>query len=80
MSLDDNIVNFNVHHVYTGFPKGSGSNFHDVNPKEKYELRQLEAWFADNPSSFDPQGDFPIYGTGTHITALRMLNLVLDLT
>ena len=30
MSLDDNIVNFNVHHVYTGFPKGSGSNFHDV--------------------------------------------------
>ena len=41
MSLDDNIVNFNVHHVYTGFPKGSGSNFHDVNPKETYELRQL---------------------------------------
>ena len=50
LSLDDNLVNCNVHHVYTSFSMGSGSNFHDVNPKKIYELHRLISIPSTKPS------------------------------
>ncbi len=71
-SFSENKVKTNVHNVH---------NVHDVHPQEKYELRQLGAWyFSEGPSDFDPHGDYSEYDAGTHKSALNMLNLVRDLT
>ena len=70
---------------YTSFSENKGKtnvhNVHDVHPQEKYELRQLGAWyFSEGPSGFDPHGDYSEYDAGIHKSALNMLNLVRDLT
>ncbi len=76
----------NVHYVHAletflDRPKTNVHNVHDVHPQEKYELRQLGAWyFSERPSDFDPHGDYSEYDAGTHKSALNMLNLVRDLT
>ena len=76
----------NVHYVHAletflDSPKTNVHNVHDVHPQEKYELRQLGAWyFSERPSGFDPQGDYSEYDAGIHKSALNMLNLVRDLT
>jgi len=71
----------NVHYVHSSSSKGEEINVHDVHPQEKYELRQLGAWyFSEGPSGFDPHGDYSEYDAGTHKSALNMLNLVRDLT
>ena len=76
----------NVHYVHAletflDSPKTNVHNVHDVHPQEKYELRQLGAWyFSEGPSGFDPQGDYSEYDAGIHKSALNMLNLVRDLT
>ena len=73
----------NVHNVHAleTFLDRPEINVHDVHPQEKYELRQLGAWyFLEGPSGFDPHGDYSEYDPGTHKSALNMLNLVRDLT
>jgi len=76
----------NVHYVHAletflERPKTNVHYVHDVHPQEKYELRQLGAWyFSEGPSGFDPQGDYSEYDAGIHKSALNMLNLVRDLT
>ncbi len=74
----------NVHYVHSSSSEGTETNVHnvhDVHPQDNYELRQLGAWyFSEGPSGFDPHGDYSEYDTGTHQSALRMLNLVRDLT
>ena len=73
----------NVHHVHAfqTFLDRPEINVHDVHPQEKYELRQLGAWyFSEGPSGFNPHGDYSEYDSGTHKSALNMLNLVRDLT
>ena len=74
----------NVHYVHSSSSEGTETNVHnvhDVHPQDNYELRQLGAWyFSEGPSGFDPHGDNCEYDTGTHQSALRMLNLVRDFT
>ena len=73
----------NVHHVHAfqTFLDRPEINVHDVHPQEKYELRQLGAWyFSEGPTGFNPHGDYSEYDAGTHKSALNMLNLVRDLT
>ena len=71
----------NVHYVHSSFSEGPETYVHNVHPQEKYELRQLGAWyFSEGPSGFDPHGDYSEYDAGTHKSALNMLNLVRDLT
>ncbi len=74
----------NVHYVHSSSSEGTETNVHnvhDVHPQDNYELRQLGAWyFSEGPSGFDPHGDYSEYDTGTHQSALRMLNLVRDFT
>ena len=71
----------NVHYVHSSSSEGQEINVHDVHPQEKYELRQLGAWFfSEGPSGFKPHGDYSEYDAGTHKSALKMLNLVRDLT
>jgi hypothetical protein len=76
----------NVHdvhdvHAFQTFLDRPETNVHDVHPQEKYELRQLGAWyFSEGPSGFNPHGDYSEYDPGTHKSALNMLNLVRDLT
>ena len=83
-SFSENKVKTNVHHVHHVHPsssEGPETNVHDVHPQEKYELRQLGAWFfSEGPSGFKPHGDYSEYDAGTHKSALKMLNLVRDLT
>ena len=83
-SFSENKVKTNVHHVHHVHPSSSEGpeiNVHDVHPQEKYELRQLGAWyFSEGPSGFNPHGDYSEYDAGTHKSALNMLNLVRDLT
>ena len=71
----------NVHYVHSSSSEGPETNVHHVHPQEKYELRQLGAWyFSEGPSGFNPHGDYSEYDAGTHKSALNMLNLVRDLT
>ena len=86
-SFSENKVKTNVHNVHyvhsssSEGPETNVHNVHDVHPQEKYELRQLGAWyFSEGPSGFDPQGDYSEYDAGIHKSALNMLNLVRDLT
>ena len=86
-SFSENKVKINVHNVHYVHSSSSEGhetnvhNVHDVHPQEKYELRQLGAWyFSEGPSGFDPHGDYSEYDAGIHKSALNMLNLVRDLT
>ena len=78
---ETNVHNVHDVHAFETFLDRPDINVHDVHPQEKYELRQLGAWyFSEGPSGFDPQGDYSEYDAGTHKSALNMLNLVRDLT
>ena len=78
---ETNVHNVHDVHAFETFLDRPDINVHDVHPQEKYELRQLGAWyFSEGPSGFDPHGDYSEYDAGTHKSALNMLNLVRDLT
>ena len=77
-SFSENKVKINVHnvhdvHAFETFLDRPDINVHDVHPQEKYELRQLGAWyFSEGPSGFDPHGDYSEYDAGIHKSALNM--------
>jgi len=78
---ETNVHNVHDVHAFETFLDRPDINVHDVHPQEKYELRQLGAWyFSEGPSGFNPHGDYSEYDPGTHKSALNMLNLVRDLT
>ena len=62
----------NVHNVH---------DVHDVHAKENFELRQLGNWyFSDNQASFEDGGDYSEYDAGSNKSALRMQNMIRNLT
>jgi hypothetical protein len=70
---------------YMSFPEIKGKtnvhNVHDVHPTENFELRQLGSWFfSDNQAGFEDGGDYSEYDTGSNKSALRMQNMVRNLT
>ena len=78
---ETNVHNVHDVHAFETFLDRPEINVHDVHPQEKYELRQLGAWyFSEGPSGFNPHGDYSEYDAGIHKSALNMLNLVRDLT
>ena len=78
---ETNVHNVHDVHAFETFLDRPDFNVHDVHPQEKYELRQLGAWyFSEGPTGFNPHGDYSEYDAGTHKSALNMLNLVRDLT
>ena len=78
---ETNVHNVHDVHAFETFLDRPDINVHDVHPQEKYELRQLGAWyFSEGPSGFNPHCDYSEYDAGTHKSALNMLNLVRDLT
>jgi hypothetical protein len=65
------------------FPEIKGKtnvhNVHDVHDAETFELRQLGNWFfSDN--GFEDGGDYSEYDAGSNKSALRMQNMVRNLT
>jgi len=70
---------------YMSFPeiksKNNVHNVHQVHPAENFELRQLGSWnFSDNQAGFEEGGDYSEYDTGSNKSALRMQNMVRNLT
>ena len=70
---------------YMSFPEIKGKtnvhNVHQVHPTENFELRQLGNWyFSDNQAGFEEGGDYSEYDTGSNKSALRMQNMVRNLT
>ena len=70
---------------YMSFPeiksKNNVHNVHQVHPAEDFELRQLGNWyFSDNQAGFEDGGDYSEYDTGSNKSALRMQNMVRNLT
>ena len=70
---------------YMSFPEIKGKtnvhNVHQVHPAENFELRQLGFWFfSDNQAGFEEGGDYSEYDTGSNKSALRMQNMVRNLT
>ena len=70
---------------YMSFPEIKGKtnvhNVHQVHPAENFELRQLGSWyFSDNQAGFEDGGDYSEYDTGSNKSALRMQNMVRNLT
>jgi len=68
---------------YMSFPvikgKNNVHNVHDVHDAETFELRQLGNWFfSDN--GFKDGGDYSEYDAGSNRSALRMQNMVRNLT
>ena len=56
-------------------------NVHDVHQTENFELRQLGSWyFSDNQAGFEEGGDYSEYDAGSNKSALRMQNMVRNLT
>ncbi len=56
-------------------------NVHDVHATETFELRQLGNWyFSDNQAGFEDGGDYSEYDAGSNKSALRMQNMVRNLT
>jgi hypothetical protein len=54
-------------------------NVHDVHPTENFEFRQLGNWyFSDN--GFEDGGDYSEYDAGSNKSALRMQNMIRNLT
>jgi hypothetical protein len=59
--------------------KNNVHNVHYVHAKENFELRQLGNWFfSDN--GFEDGGDYSEYDAGSNKSALRMQNMVHNLT
>ena len=70
---------------YMSFPeiksKNNVHNVHDVHPAEDFELRQLGNWyFSDNQADFEDGGDYSEYDAGSNKSALRMQNMLRNLT
>ena len=70
---------------YMSFPEIKGKtnvhNVHDVHQTENFELRQLGSWyFSDNQAGFEEGGDYSEYDAGSNKSALRMQNMVRNLT
>jgi len=70
---------------YMSFPEIKGKtnvhNVHQVHPTENFELRQLGYWFfSDNQAGFEDGGDYSEYDAGSNKSALRMQNMVRNLT
>ena len=70
---------------YMSFPEIKGKtnvhNVHDVHDAETFELRQLGNWyFSDNQAGFEDGGDYSEYDAGSNKSALRMQNMVRNLT
>ena len=70
---------------YMSFPeiksKNNVHNVHDVHPAENFELRQLGNWyFSDNQAGFEDGGDYSEYDAGSNKSALRMQNMIRNLT
>ncbi len=70
---------------YMSFPEIKGKsnvhNVHDVHQTENFELRQLGYWFfSDNQAGFEDGGDYSEYDAGSNKSALRMQNMVRNLT
>ena len=61
--------------------KNNVHNVHQVHPAENFELRQLGNWyFSDNQAGFEEGGDYSEYDAGSNKSALRMQNMVRNLT
>ena len=59
--------------------KNNVHNVHYVHPAETFELRQLGNWFfSDN--GFEDDGDYSEYDAGSNKSALRILNILSNLT
>ena len=59
--------------------KNNVHNVHDVHDAETFELRQLGNWFfSDN--GFEDGGDYSEYDAGSNKSALRILNILQNLT
>ena len=70
---------------YMSFPEIKGKtnvhNVHQVHPAENFELRQLGNWyFSDNQAGFEEGGDYSEYDAGSNKSALRILNILRNLT
>ena len=70
---------------YMSFPeiksKNNVHNVHQVHPAENFELRQLGNWFfSDNQAGFEEGGDYSEYDAGSNKSALRMQDMVRNLT
>ena len=70
---------------YMSFPeiksKNNVHNVHQVHPAEDFELRQLGNWyFSDNQAGFEDGGDYSEYNAGSNKSALRMQNMIRNLT
>ena len=70
---------------YMSFPEIKGKtnvhNVHQVHPAEDFELRQLGNWyFSDNQADFEDGGDYSEYDAGSNKSALRMQNMLRNLT
>ena len=70
---------------YMSFPEIKGKNnvhnVHQVHPAENFELRQLGSWFfSDNQAGFEDGGDYSEYDAGSNKSALRMQNMIRNLT
>ena len=70
---------------YMTFPEIKGKtnvhNVHQVHPAENFELRQLGNWFfSDNQDGFEDGGDYSEYDAGSNKSALRMQNMIRNLT
>ena len=68
---------------YMSFPeiksKNNVHNVHDIHPAEDFEFRQLGNWyFSDN--GFEDGGDYSEYDAGSNKSALRMQNMIRNLT
>ena len=75
----------NTDDEYMSFPEIKGKtnvhNVHDVHPTENFELRQLGNWFfSDNQAGFEEGGDYSEYDAGSNKSALRMQDMVRNLT
>ena len=70
---------------YMSFPEIKGKtnvhNVHDVHATENFELRQLGSWyFSDNQAGFEAGGDYSEYDAGSNKSALRMQDILRNLT
>ena len=70
---------------YMSFPeiksKNNVHNVHQVHPEEDFELRQLGNWyFSDNQAGFEDGGDYSECDAGSNKSALRMQDMVRNLT
>ena len=70
---------------YMSFPEIKGKtnvhNVHQVHPTENFELRQLGNWyFSDNQAGFEDGGDYSEYDAGSNKSALRILDILRNLT